>query len=266
MLALIPPTHCGAIVCSAHDEYAELASAAVRPYLEAGVLAHGGGSRNGSLQRLFRRARADPSFVLTVVAFSTSVASGDRLCAESLTGSRGSCCTPQTELSAAAKRNLQNSSGRGWVARLEAGRARFRPHAPWHRQYTPTWFDCGCGWPGRLARALGRLLPARNYRVINGAKHGTGPIHVLGLLGAAATGGGGGGGGRGGRARFAYEGAHLFVLDYAAHHQQALGSGAGRARSREAMRLLDELVLVRLLSLPSRPSVISLQLPYNGKF
>jgi hypothetical protein len=37
----------------------------------------------------------------------------------------------------------------------------------WQGRYTMTSNDCGCGWPGRLARGLKEVLPSANYHVTN---------------------------------------------------------------------------------------------------
>lgn len=46
----------------------------------------------------------------------------------------------------------------------------WEPKRWWQGRYTATSNDCGCGWPGRLARGLGELLPSANYHVTNHGK------------------------------------------------------------------------------------------------
>ena len=255
--------------CSAEDFFREVATA-LRPHYGEGAL------YDTTLSALFSRARSDPTFILVIVAFSTSIAAGGRTCVESL-HSRPSCCDvmpaghtfdrsrfPAEIDPAGIERNIR-AFGVGNVS--------------WHRQYVSGWFDCACGWPGRLARLLSQALPQGNFRVHNMNRHATGPVYPLGLLESDDF------------LRRQGRAAHVFILDYAVHHGQGLSgreatkptkptkptgdriSGreatmrafSGREATMRALQMENELLMRRLLSLPSRPAVVTLTLPHSGR-
>ena len=226
--------------CSAEDFFREVATA-LRPHYGEGAL------YDTTLSALFSRARSDPTFILVIVAFSTSIAAGGRTCVESL-HSRPSCCDvmpaghtfdrsrfPAEIDPAGIERNIR-AFGVGNVS--------------WHRQYVSGWFDCACGWPGRLARLLSQALPQGNFRVHNMNRHATGPVYPLGLLESDDF------------LRRQGRAAHVFILDYAVHHGQGL---SGREATMRALQMENELLMRRLLSLPSRPAVVTLTLPHSGR-
>ena len=105
--------------------------------------------------------------------------------------------------------------------------------------------DCGCGWPGRLARGLSRLIPRGNFFVNNLAMHGHGPFE--GILPRLSTNNPPG---------YSSEGT-IVVLDYSAvtHRREDKKLGPGGSD------MVDEVVLRRLLALPGDPVVITLWLP-----
>ena len=236
--------------CSAEDFFREVATA-LRPHYGEGAL------YDTTLSALFSRARSDPTFILVIVAFSTSIAAGGRTCVESL-HSRPSCCDvmpaghtfdrsrfPAEIDPAGIERNIR-AFGVGNVS--------------WHRQYVSGWFDCACGWPGRLARLLSQALPQGNFRVHNMNRHATGPVYPLGLLESDDF------------LRRQGRAAHVFILDYAVHHGQGLSGReatmralSGREATMRALQMEKELLMRRLLSLPSRPAVVTLTLPHSGR-
>ena len=106
---------------------------------------------NTRLGDVLRRARDDANFTMRLVVWSSSVGLGPWV---------GHCLerTPTGLL-----KNLRGCA-------LERY---YRSQRPWQRSYLagPV-ADTGCGWPGRLAMLMERLLPRRNYRVLNLARHG----------------------------------------------------------------------------------------------
>lgn len=111
----------------------------------------------------------------------------------------------------------------------------------WHSRFTPAWFDCGCGWPGRLARSLGQILPHGNFRVDNAARHASGPSHVLSLLNLPSG--------------FPYRDSHIFLLDFTTYY-----ASMPKARAMQH-QIVDEAIMRALLRLPTSPAVITLELP-----
>ena len=217
------------MLCTAVDHYA-----AVRAWFSS---FYKQGLTEGSLdplRHLVQFAMHDPKFILTVVCFSTSIASGSRTCPESLHDAWRSCCalrqdnSPLPAAYTADKAQAIEAYGNGTFS--------------WHEQYASGWFDCACGWPGRLARLLSRLLPRGNFRVHNMNKHATGPVYPLELLEQPAF--------LRGRGQ-----AHVFVLDYSVHFG---GAAVTRdAATRLAARMEAEMLLRKLRSLPSRPQVLA---------
>lgn len=179
--------------CLADDNFG-LAALRLRPFYESGFGA-------ALPVNLLLRAIQDPKFILKVVAFSTSVAAGGRTCPESLNG-KSSCCTVLPP-----GQRLDRTRLGGSAAMADALENRMRSYGNgsvgWHSQYTSGWFDCGCGWPGRLARLLSLLLPRGKFLVHNMNRHATGPVYPLELLESDTF--------------LKQQGreAHVFVLDYA---------------------------------------------------
>ena len=218
----------------------------LRPFYADGL---SGGTR--SLRSLIRRARADSRFLLTIVCFSTSVASGPRTCVESFTGAIGHCCRTRLpgEPLPSFRSFLPAAAAR--AAELSIERFGYNGTFSWHETYARSWFDCGCGWPGRLSRLLAQLLPRRNYRVHNLNRHATGPVHPIELLETSFAHGLG-------------KEAHIFVTDYAVHHGGAVARNGQATQRIHELQMESELLLRKLLGLPSRPVVIHLELPFSG--
>ena len=226
--------------CTAEDFYGEVATA-LRPHYAEGAL------YDAALSALFSRARSDPTFILVIVAFSTSIAAGGRTCVESL-HSRPSCCDVMPTGHTFDRSRFPAEIDPDGIERNI--RAFGVGNVSWHRQYVSGWFDCACGWPGRLARLLSQALPQGNFRVHNMNRHATGPVYPLGLLESDDF------------LRRQGRAAHVFILDYAVHHGQGL---SGREATMRALQMENELLMRRLLSLPSRPAVVTLTLPHSGR-